>query len=101
VKETSVEIEITREIRDYIVTTWLSGDARGFDEDTDLQESGILDSFSTMALLAFLDDRFQARLDPADVSSESFRTVRSVARLTSARLSHPHPEPDPSQDRGV
>jgi acyl carrier protein len=92
-----VEADITREIRDYIVITWLSGDGRDFDEDTDLQESGILDSFSTMALLAFLDDRFQARLDPADVSTESFRTVRSVARLTSARLS----QQAPCQDRGV
>lgn len=81
-----MEAHISTEIRDYIVATWLSGDARGFDDDTDLQESGILDSFSTLALLAFLDDRFQARLDPADVSGESFRTVRSIARLTSARL---------------
>ena len=94
-----VETDISREIRDYIVTTWLSGDARGFDEDTDLQESGILDSFSTLALLAFLDDRFNARLDPSDVSTESFRTVRSVAKLTSARVSVLNE--DPSQDRGV
>lgn len=88
-----MEANITREIREYIVSTWLSGDERGFDEDTDLQESGILDSFSTMALLAFLDDRFQAHLEPADVSAESFRTVRSVARLTVARLSATAPQP--------
>jgi acyl carrier protein len=77
------------EIRDYIVTTWLSGDARGFDERTDLQASGILDSFSTLALVAFLDERFQVRLEPADVSTESFRTVGSLVELVVGKLGAP------------
>lgn len=88
-----MEPHINTEIRDYIVSTWLSGDARGFDENTDLQESGILDSFATLALVAFLDERFQVRLEPADISTESFRTVLSIATLVSERLS------DRSQER--
>jgi acyl carrier protein len=88
-----VETNILSSIREYIVSTWLSGDARGFDDDTDLQESGILDSFATLALVAFLDESFQARLDPADISSETFRTVRSIAQLTIQRLSQADDRP--------
>jgi acyl carrier protein len=94
-----VEPHINTEIRDYIVSTWLSGDARGFDENTDLQESGILDSFATLALVAFLDERFQVRLEPADISTESFRTVLSIATLVSERLSDRSQERPPN--RGV
>jgi len=81
-----VEERVTAEIRDYIVTTWLSGDGRGFDDDTDLQQSGILDSFATLALIAFLDDTFKTRLDPSDVSSETFRTVKTITSLVLAKM---------------
>ncbi len=81
-----METRVTNEIIDYIVTTWLSGDARGFTEQTDLQASGILDSFSTLALVAFLDEKFEVHLDPADVSTDSFRTVSAVADLVLGKL---------------
>jgi acyl carrier protein len=84
-----VETRVTEEIRDYIVMTWLSGDARGFDDQTDLQANGILDSFSTLALVAFLDEKFQVQLEPADVSTETFRTVHAVAELVLGKLSGP------------
>jgi acyl carrier protein len=83
-----VETRVTNEILDYIVTTWLSGDARGFTDQTDLQASGILDSFSTLALVAFLDEKFEVQLDPADVSTDSFRTVSTVAGLVMGKLSN-------------
>ncbi|MFT3926768.1 MAG: acyl carrier protein [Myxococcales bacterium] len=82
-----METRVMDEIIDYIVTTWLSGDARGFTEQTDLQASGILDSFSTLALVAFLDEKFEVQLDPADVSTDSFRTVSAVANLVKGKLS--------------
>ena len=81
-----MEASVNREIQRYIVSTWLSGDERGFDEDTDLQRSGILDSFSTLALVAFLDDAFRVRLEPPDINAESFRSVRAIGQLVAGRL---------------
>jgi acyl carrier protein len=76
-----VEARVKADVRQFIVSSWLSGDERGFDEQTDLQQTGILDSFSTLSLVAFMEDTFEIRLDPADVNSETFRTVDSVTRL--------------------
>ncbi len=81
-----MEDRVRSDIREYIASTWLSGDSRGFDDETDLQANGILDSFATLALIAFLDDTFKTQLDPSDVSSESFRTVHSVAELVISRI---------------
>jgi acyl carrier protein len=83
--------QVNEEIREYIVSTWLSGDGRGFDDEVDLQESGILDSFSTLALVAFLDDRFRVELLPADVNAETFRSVSTVAKLVREKLAHVRP----------
>jgi acyl carrier protein len=81
-----VETRVRSELREYIVATWLSGDGRGFGDDTDLQQAGVLDSFSTMALIAHLEQSFQVQLEPADVNAETFRSVQSIARLILERL---------------
>jgi acyl carrier protein len=64
----------------------MNGDERGFDDDTDLQQAGILDSFSTLALVAFVDDTFSVQLDPADINAETFKSVNTVAQLVSQKL---------------
>jgi acyl carrier protein len=86
VKGVLVETRVKADIRQYIVNTWLSGDERGFDEGTDLQQSGILDSFSTLALVAFLDDAFKIQLDPPDINSVTFRSVSTIAQLVLDKL---------------
>jgi len=73
-------------IHTHIVGNWLNGDERGFDDDTDLQQAGILDSFSTLALVAFVDDTFSVQLDPADINAETFKSVNTVAQLVSQKL---------------
>ncbi len=74
------------EIRQYIVENWLSGDARGFTDDTDLQQNGILDSFTTLALIGFLESRWGIQLDPGDVNAEAFRSVETLERVVQSKL---------------
>jgi acyl carrier protein len=74
-------VNVKTDIRKYIVENWLSGDGRGFADDTDLQENGILDSFTTLALVAFLEERYRIQLDPTDVNAENFRTVNDLERM--------------------
>jgi len=81
-----MEAQIRSSLRKYIVATWLSGDERGFDDETDLQQSGVLDSFSTLALVAFLDDTYEVQLKPTEVNAETFRSVRQIARLVTDHL---------------
>jgi len=81
------------DIRRYIVDNWLSGDGRGFADDTDLQENGVLDSFTTLALVAFLEERYRIQLDPTDVNAENFRSVNDLERMVAAKTG-------PAQGRG-
>lgn len=81
-----MDSNVKSSIHEQIVTTWLNGDDRGFDDDTDLQGTGILDSFSTLSLVAFIDDTFRVQLDPVDINAESFKSVTTIAELVSSRL---------------
>jgi acyl carrier protein len=78
---------IKDEIRQYIVENWLSGDARGFADDTDLQQNGILDSFTTLALIGFLESRWGIQLDPGDINADSFRSVGALERIVQSKVS--------------
>jgi acyl carrier protein len=77
---------IKDKVRDHIVETWLNGDARGFDDESDLNVTGVLDSFSTLALASFLDDTFGVAIDPIDINTETFRSVDSIAELVLSKL---------------
>jgi acyl carrier protein len=82
-----MDSNVKSSIHEQIVTTWLNGDDRGFDDDTDLQGTGILDSFSTLSLVAFIDDTFEVQLDPVDINAETFKSVTTIAELVSHKLS--------------
>jgi acyl carrier protein len=81
-----MDSNVKSSIHEQIVTTWLNGDDRGFDDDTDLQGTGILDSFSTLSLVAFIDDTFKVQLDPVDINAETFKSVTTIAELVSHKL---------------
>jgi len=80
------EALIRKTIHDYIVVTWLSGDERDFSDDADLLQAGILDSFSTLNLAAFLDESFRAALDPAEINPQNFRSVNALTQTVLAKL---------------
>ena len=82
----SVTSNVKTSIHQQIVTTWLNGDDRGFDDDTDLQGTGILDSFSTLSLVAVIDETFKVQLDPVDINAETFKSVSTISELVETKL---------------
>lgn len=80
------EKDIRQLLREYIVSTWLSGDSRDFNDETDLAQAGILDSFSTLAMASFIDERFRIRLEPSEINAISFRNVSSLTCIVKERM---------------
>jgi acyl carrier protein len=79
------EASVRAQVRDHIVSSWLSGDDRGLDDTTDLQEAGVLDSFGILTLFGFLEQKFGVQLDPGDINPENFRSMDSIAKLVIAK----------------
>jgi acyl carrier protein len=49
--------------------------------DTDLIESGLIDSLGLIELLAALEQEFQVALDQEELDVDDFRTVERIAAL--------------------
>lgn len=59
--------------------------------DTDLLQTGILDSLQLVELLLQLEQRFDLRLALDDIDLEDLRTLGRLARLIAAQRAVPEP----------
>jgi acyl carrier protein len=63
-----------------------SPEAQGsIDVETDLLESGQLDSLRVMDLVCFLESHFQVKMQPADINPNNLRSVSRIAHYVLAR----------------
>lgn len=53
------------------------------EEDTDLIEEGILDSFDIVSLLLELEEAFDVKIDVAEILPENFKSVNTIENLIS------------------
>ncbi len=74
--------ELTQVIRDYVSREYLpEGDDREITETTPLISSGIVDSFSMVSLLRFLEKKYSIDIPDEAATPEAFDTVERIAAL--------------------
>lgn len=62
--------------------------------DTDLLETGLLDSLHFVELLLHMEQDFGLRVDAADLDLDQFRSIAAIAAYVAGRLA-PDPQPAP------
>lgn len=56
-------------------------DSNDLTDETNLKESGILDSLSTLKLLSFLEERFHVDCEAADIDEGNFYSLITIERF--------------------
>ena len=51
------------------------------DEQTELIESGIIDSFAIFSLIVMIEIKWKIKVPKNDISSVNFKNIESIARL--------------------
>lgn len=76
-----------REIaRRFILDSFLPGeDAANLTDQTELKESGILDSLSTLKLVTFLEEQFKVEFEADDLDAGNLSTLESIERLVKSK----------------
>jgi acyl carrier protein len=80
-------MEDTRDVvKGYILENFLPGeDPKNLKDDTELKESGILDSMSTLKLVTFLEEHFRIELEASDLDSANLSSVAAISNLVAAK----------------
>jgi acyl carrier protein len=79
--------EIQSAVRDYILNEFLPGESPDeLADDTPLITGGVLDSISTLKLVAFLEDRFAITVEAHEAGVENLDSIGQIARLVAGKL---------------
>ena len=73
-------------VKRFILQNFLPGeDPKDLTNDTELKESGILDSMSTLKLVAFLEEHFKIELEASDLDAGNLSSVANIANLVASK----------------
>lgn len=77
---------IRETVRRFILDNFLPGeDASNLTDSTELKESGILDSLSTLKLVTFLEEQYEVEFEADDLDAGNLSTVASIAELVASK----------------
>lgn len=71
----------TKEIRDFVVTNFLFGDASSLQDDTPFLERGIVDSTGMLELIMFLEETYDIKIEPEEMLPENLDSVNKVVQF--------------------
>lgn len=79
--------DVHDQVKQFILENFLPGEnPRNLTTETELKESGILDSMSTLKLVSFLEERFGVEFDAGDLDAGNLASVGAIERLVNAKL---------------
>lgn len=77
--------EVGTTIKQFISQEFVT-DGTELTEATNLLEEDIVDSLALFTLIAFIEERFQVKLDPEEVNFENFETLETITKLVESKL---------------
>ena len=77
-----------KEIRDYIVTNFLFGEADSLQDDASFIDSGVLDSTGMLELVLFLETAFQIKVAAEELVPDNLDSVNRAAAFVTHKLAN-------------
>jgi acyl carrier protein len=79
--------DVKAALRGFILENLLPGeDPANLADDTELKESGILDSLSTLKLVTFLEEQYGIEFEAGDLEPANLSNISSLERLVKSKL---------------
>ena len=74
-------------VHSFVLENFLPGeDPKNLTDETELKESGILDSMSTLKLVSFLETRFGVEFEANDLEGKNLASLASIEQLVRSKL---------------
>ena len=79
----------TKEVRDFVVSNFLFGDASSLQDNTSFLNSGIVDSTGILELIVFLEQKFKIKIEPEEMLPENLDSIEKVTRFLVRKATNP------------
>lgn len=78
---------IKDELYQIIVERYLAGTVLpGMDAETDLVDTGVLDSFMLVGMLSYVEQRYGVRFGQNEIVPENFRSIARLAEVIAEKM---------------
>jgi acyl carrier protein len=74
-------MDYTNQIRHFVVTNFLYGDAGALQNDTSFLESGTVDSTGMLELIMFLESNYGFKIEPEEMVPENLDSINRVVQF--------------------
>ena len=82
---------VEKQIREFVISNFLFGDAAALQNDTSFLESGIVDSTGILELMMFLETNFQVKVEPHEMVPENLDSISRVCNFIGRKLQEAAP----------
>ena len=79
-------MDYAKQVRDYVATNFLFGDASSLQDDTSFLDKGIIDSTGILELIMFLEDTYKIKIGPDEMVPGNFDSVNKVVQFLTNKL---------------
>ena len=70
-----------KEIKDFVVSNFLFGDAGTLQNDTSFLSSGIIDSTGMLEMIMFLENTYDIKIDPAEMIPDNLDSIDRIVQF--------------------
>lgn len=78
-------MDYANEIRNFIVSNFLFGDASALKEDTSFLESGIIDSTGILELIMFIETTCGVKVQPEEILPENLDSLNRIVQFVNRK----------------
>ncbi len=73
-------------IRNFIVETFLFGDASGLNDETSFMDTGIIDSLGILKVVDFIENRYDIRLNQEQFVPENLDSIKNIVTFLNRNI---------------
>jgi acyl carrier protein len=74
------------ELRDFIISNFLFGDASLLKDDISFLNSGIIDSTGMLELIMFIEQKYQLKIQDEEMVPENLDSVNNIVQFLTRKL---------------
>lgn len=79
-------MNLSKDVREFIVSNFLFGDGANLQDDTSLLDSGTVDSTGVLELIMFLEEKYNLKIDPDEVIPDNLDSINRIVRFLTEKL---------------
>lgn len=79
-------MDYAKEVRDFVVSNFLFGDADSLKDDTSFLDSGIIDSTGMLEMIMFVENTCGVKIEPGEMVPENLDSINRVVQFVRRKL---------------